>query len=267
MSSGVAQGVFRGEYFIFSESALSEAGRGLRDSYISAQPYPHAVLDSFLPELFADRICNEFPAAHLASVNRTSPEQYLKRAFRPDDLGEELSRVYVQPFSTRPFLAFLESLTGIQGLIPDPYYAGAGYHEILPGGRLAIHADFDVHPTLDLVRRVNFLLFLNRNWLPAYGGNLELWDASISRCAVSIPPVFNRCVVFSTSQLSFHGHPGRLACPANRTRRSMALYYYTSRAAGRDDGRVSTRTDWRGRPGESARFSHRLRAFFRAPDH
>jgi Rps23 Pro-64 3,4-dihydroxylase Tpa1-like proline 4-hydroxylase len=216
------------------------------------------VLDDFLPAAFAAKLLDAFPPAHLASVTRTNQRQYLKRGFRPDDLGDTASRAYVQPFGSRPFLMFLESLTGIEGLIPDPYYVGGGYQETLSGGSLAIHADFNRHPTLNLVRRINVLLYLNRDWDSTYGGNLELWDAAAQRCITSIAPIYNRCVVFNTTSSSFHGHPEPLTCPAHKTRRSVALYYYTASTEAAAEP-TNAATDWRPRGSRV----NRLRSFLR----
>ena len=115
--------------------------------------------------------------------------------------------------SSPPVLRFLEALTGIEGLIPDPYFGGAGPHQILPGGFLKVHADFNWHPLLKLDRRLNLLVYLNKDWREEYGGQLELWDRDMARCERQILPVFNRTVVFSTTDFSFHGHPRPLACP------------------------------------------------------
>ena len=54
-------------------------------------------------------------------------------------------------------LEFLETLTGIDGLVPDPYFAGGGLHQIVRGGFLKVHADFNWHPKLRLDRRLNML--------------------------------------------------------------------------------------------------------------
>ena len=56
------------------------------------------------------------------------------------------------------------ALTGVGGLVPDPHLHGGGQHQIRPGGKLAIHADFNRHPKLNLDRRLNLLLYLNRGW-------------------------------------------------------------------------------------------------------
>ncbi len=100
---------------------------------------------------------------------------------------------------------------------------GGGYHHILPGGRLAVHADFN-RSEEGLYRRLNVIIYLNEGWTEQDGGHLELWDecGKVS----SVLPVFNRTVVFQTSDRSFHGHPVPL--PGPRSRRSFAAYFFSA---------------------------------------
>ena len=77
-------------------------------------------------------------------------------------------------FNSGPFLQFLEHLTGIDGLIPDPYFSGGGLHETDRGGRLGVHTDFNLYAKLNLIRRINVLVFLNKDWNPEYGGDPTL---------------------------------------------------------------------------------------------
>ena len=122
-------------------------------------------------------------------------------------------------------------------------------HLIEPGGFLKIHVDFNWHERLKLDRRLNLLLYLNRDWPEEYGGHLELWNHDVSRCVKRILPIFNRCVIFNTSESSHHGHPDPMKCPPGRCRKSLALYYYTN---GRPEGDTSDRhrTSYKLRPGE-----------------
>ena len=138
--------------------------------------------------------------------------------------------------NSHPVLQFLEKLTGIGGLIPDPSFAGGGCHQIEPGGKLQVHVDFNKLQPANLDRRINLLIYLNKDWKEEYGGHFELWDAEGKACVKRVLPLFNRCVVFSTTQTSYHGHPHPLTCPEGWTRKSIALYYYTN---GRDDGHAS----------------------------
>jgi hypothetical protein len=151
-----------------------------------------------------------------------------KLASRDSSVMGPATRQLLAELNSSAFLSFLEQLTGIVGLIPDPHYFGGGLHQIEPGGFLKIHADFDRHPTLDLERRLNLLVYLNREWEESYGGQLELWDREMTACTVSVLPTYGRTVVFNTTDHSFHGHPEPLRCPAGMTRKSLALYYYTT---------------------------------------
>jgi Rps23 Pro-64 3,4-dihydroxylase Tpa1-like proline 4-hydroxylase len=138
----------------------------------------------------------------------------------------------IAELSSPEFIALLESLTGIDHLLADPDLDGGGLHETRPGGHLNVHTDFLSH-TLRRTwsRQLNLLLFLNAEWPASYRGELELWDAAVRRCERRIAPVLNRCVIFRTSEQSFHGVPGGVACPEGRSRRSLALYYFRDEAS------------------------------------
>src|SRR3712207_1690584 len=160
------------------------------------------------------------------------------------------TRHLLAELNSATFIDFLERLTGIDGLIPDPHFEGGGLHQIEPGGHLKVHADFNRHPRMDLERRLNVLIYLNRDWKDEYGGAFELWNEDMTECAERVMPYFNRCVVFSTTSTSYHGHPEPLACPEGMTRKSVALYYYSKDrpASERSEGH---NTLFKARPGEA----------------
>lgn len=133
-------------------------------------------------------------------------------------------------------MSWLEQLTGISGLIADMEFTGGGFHSTLSGGKLDLHVDFNMHLRNGLDRRVNLIFFLNKDWPESYGGHLELWDKELSRPPKKVLPVFNRMVIFGTTDFTYHGHPVELSCPADRYRKSLALYYYSN---GRPDNEKS----------------------------
>lgn len=238
------------ELFAFDKEQPLDRIQALSAQYNGATPFPHIVIDSFLDDAFAGSILRHFPSKDAASVLRLNANSYLKRGYRPDDLGHNPCRQHLYQFNTGPFIQVLEVLTGIRGLIPDPYFAGGGLAETERGGRLGVHADFNLYAPLNLVRRINLLLYLNKDWRPDYGGNLELWDASMSACVTAIEPVFNRCVVFNTDKTSFHGLPEPLNCPPHLSRRSLAVYYYTApNSTLTPSATLSEHTDYQVRPG------------------
>jgi Rps23 Pro-64 3,4-dihydroxylase Tpa1-like proline 4-hydroxylase len=124
-------------------------------------------------------------------------------------------------------LKYLEELTGIDNLISDELLMGGGLHKITSGGKLAIHKDYNVHPVKKMYRRLNLLIYLNKDWKTEWEGNLELWDKDHTKLEVSVEPLFNRAVIFTISEDSLHGHPVPLNTPENVSRNSIALYYFT----------------------------------------
>lgn len=207
-------------------------GSLLQDTFKRAVPFPHVVLEDFLPPHVLDAAMLGFPHAPLVSdrVFEVGYAGQFKRQIMPEDCGNEARQLFWF-FNSRPMLQFLEGVSGIQGLLPDPYFVGGGYHETSKGGLLGVHADFRVHDQLRLERRLNLILYLNPEWKDEWAGHLELWGRDMKECVVRVAPVLNRCVVFQTEADTWHGHPDPLNTPDGVTRRSIALYYYTASAA------------------------------------
>ena len=198
-----------------------------RSEYLNGKPFPHICIDNFFDEKILDQILSEFPNLKEEDEFYRNSNEF-KYASRGEYKFEENTRKFMHFLNSQPMLEFLSKLTGIENLIPDPYFWGGGLHQIVKGGYLKIHADFNVHPTMKLDRRINLLVYLNKNWDDQFGGAFELWDEEMTHCQSKIFPYFNRLVVFSTTSTSYHGHPDPLNCPENISRKSLALYYYTN---------------------------------------
>jgi Rps23 Pro-64 3,4-dihydroxylase Tpa1-like proline 4-hydroxylase len=216
--------------YVFDPAALAALAKARAAEYAAADPFPHAVFDGFLRPEAADALAREFPRPEdPVGWDHYGYEGFEKKiATSKEQLLPPLVRRTLQELNTAPFIDFLEALTGIEGLIPDPKMLGGGIHLSRPGDLLGIHADFNWHPALKLHRRVNLLVYFNPGWDTAWGSDLELWDTTASRCVHSIAPLMNRAVVFNTRSDTFHGHPRPLACPDGVYRRSIAAYYYTA---------------------------------------
>ena len=201
----------------------------LRPSYASARPFPHAVIDDLFEDSGLEQVLAAFPRPETTKwISFDSPTEKKLGFHHQVSQLDPIIRRFLMEMNSFEMLSFLETVTGIDGLIPDPYFGGGGIHQILPGGFLKVHADFNVHPKLKLDRRLNMLIYLNKDWKEEYGGHLELWDPEMKGCVRSVRPDFNRTVIFSTTDTSFHGHPTPLAVPEGMTRKSVSLYYYTS---------------------------------------
>ncbi len=238
------------EAFFFEPEQLSPIAERLAESYRTATPFPHVVIDDFLPENVAQGILDEFPSPSDPDWLRWKLRTERKLQTTAEQGIGPFTRQVLNQFNASAMIDFLETLTGIEHLVPDPHYGGGGLHQIERGGFLKVHADFNRHKRLELERRLNLLLYLNRDWRDEYGGHLELWDRGMTKAVDRIAPIFNRCVIFSTTSFAYHGHPEPLTCPEGVTRKSMALYYYSS-ARPADEIQPEHTTLFQRRPGEA----------------
>jgi Rps23 Pro-64 3,4-dihydroxylase Tpa1-like proline 4-hydroxylase len=213
---------------IINSVKLVERASVLRHDFLSAQPFPHVVIDNFLPCDLAERLLRDYPSPEKFKSETTKHEPRRKgklRSIRETDFTPFM-RLVLHEFNSPSFIQFLERLSGIGALMPDPDIDGALRH-FGRGGRLGIHSDFNFHGGLNMHRRLNLILYLNKDWKPEYRGDFELWDAKASRCKKRIPPLFNRALIFIASDKSYHGFPKPLKCPSAITRKSIQFYYYT----------------------------------------
>jgi len=229
---------------------LMEFAKQNREAYQAGHPFPHIKIEDFLDPDVLDAVAAEFPEPGQNGWSEMVDKDQKKFALNQTEKMGPATRNILQFLNSREIINFLEALTGIQGLIPDPHLAGGGLHELRPGGFLKIHADFNWHRQMRLDRRINLLVYLNKDWKPEYGGGLELWDKEMTHKLTEYSPDFNRCVIFNTTNDSFHGNPVPVNCPPGRSRRSIAMYYYTNgRPAEELAGEHGTL--FRNRPGEA----------------
>ena len=234
MSSTAEKTVVTPDYLEADVERLWRLGDELHEQFISNDPFPHIAVEDFVKPQVLEQVLQE--SADKTSWSHMQDEDQNKFATASTLGMGPATRSLINFLNGQEMLKFLEKLTGIQGLIPDPDLAGGGLHELRDGGFLRIHADFNFQRRLKLDRRINLLLYLNKDWEESWGGNLELWDEDTTKCIKRYTPEFNRCVVFNTTDRSFHGNPEPVKAPDGRTRKSIAMYYYT---VGRPDDEVS----------------------------
>ncbi|WP_224016439.1 2OG-Fe(II) oxygenase [Ferruginibacter albus] len=219
----------------------------LSKRYQSADPYPHIVLENFLDPAVVEECSEEFNQLTKSDgwINYTHYNEK-KKGLNKFDLLPPTIQSTIGELNSPEFLSFLSKLTGINNLQKDDSLEGGGIHQSGKGGFLNIHADFTVHPRhSNWQRRINVLVYLNKDWQEEWGGKLELWDREMKACEEKVLPVFNRCVIFNTDADSYHGHPEPMTCPEDKFRRSIALYYYTI-----EDKPFRRATYYKARPGE-----------------
>jgi Rps23 Pro-64 3,4-dihydroxylase Tpa1-like proline 4-hydroxylase len=205
----------------------------LRDSFLKAEPFNYLIIDNFLDTDYLNDILVE-----VQGYEKMMDDEYEAREIDNhvqsgkigisdyNMFGPKVKQFFDFTRSTE-MINFISNITGIEDIQDDPSLYGGGIHRTTTGGRLEIHADFNIHPRTGKHRRINILLYLNKDWNPHYNGELELWDQTMSKCCLKIPPVFNRMVIFRITDTAYHGHPQIWAAPKNIPRLSFALYYYT----------------------------------------
>lgn len=203
----------------------------LRKHFATAAPFRHVVIEDFLDPDVCGALVREFPRFdagqaknELGEIGRKAVHTKLR------DLGPAYAS-FDRLLQSSEFLGFVSEITAIPKLLYDPEYVGGGTHENLSGQDLDTHVDFNYHPTTRLHRRLNLILFLNPEWEPEWGGLLELQKNPAlppsENSIRSIVPIQNRCVIFETTEASWHGFR-RITLPTgNLSRRSIAVYFYT----------------------------------------
>lgn len=209
-----------------TEEARS-AGKSLFEAYSTKRPFPYGCYDNFLNSAILDGVLEDLSSLPPPESNFDRAQEKFKTSYSPERLPSHTRRL-LYAMNSRPVIAFLEALTGIKGLIPDPYFMGGGIHVVSNGGHLDIHADFNHHVIMNLERRINVLIYLNKDWKKEYGGSFEIWNDDMSERVESFEPIFNRMCCFNTGSRSWHGNPETVNHPDGKPRQSIALYYYTA---------------------------------------
>lgn len=236
---------------------------GTKIKYQEGTPFPHFVFDDFFDDNVVEKVLSEFPGKNDIDWKDYYDPHQIKLANEKESNIGFFTRYLLYSLNSSTFLTFLEKLTGIPDLISDPYFRGGGLHNISRGGKLGVHIDFNKHQKYNLDRRLNLLLYLNKDWEEEFRGHIEFWDSGMKQCIKKILPIFNRMVIFNTTEASFHGHPEPLNCPADRSRKSLALYYYTI-GHQEDDVSQTHSTLFKTRPGEKeeSKSKTRIKKFF-----
>jgi Rps23 Pro-64 3,4-dihydroxylase Tpa1-like proline 4-hydroxylase len=223
----------------------------LRERVRASTPVPNFCIDDFLDRSFAESVLSAYPSYEealklgrsFAAVNEKGKVQVTDSSSFAGPVAE-LNRQLASP----EFCETLSYVFDIPDLLPDPELVGGGIHQTGPRGHLDVHVDFNYIPERELHRRLNILVYFNEGWKPEWGGNIELWDKDVKTCVHSFSPIFNRCVVFLTNDISYHGVTA-VKCPEDRSRKSFAAYYYTREAPAHWDGKAHS-TIFKARPDE-----------------
>ena len=207
---------------------LQQQAENLNHTYINSKPYPHLVIDDlFAPELL-DRLVAEFPKATKERDWLVWDTQHeLKTTSRGIEGLSTFTQIFCLWLNSQEVIKTIGQITDLNNLVGDPLFQGAGLHEMYRDGWLEMHADYTRHFSLPLMRRLNILIYLNRDWDSNWGGELALQNPGDAQSQISYPPLFNRTIIFPTTAKTFHGVPKTLSCPVNRSRQLLSIYYWS----------------------------------------
>lgn len=210
--------------------ALNNRLEEISQSFNRKSPFKYVVFDNFFDNDIANEIYSAYPTIKNGKWDGTTyidqKNKFQKTKFETDSL---LDHVF-KDLNGQDFIDWLQNVTDISDpLVGDQELFGGGLHQSTKGAYLNVHVDYNIHPSTKFHRRLNVLIYMNQNWQDEFEGHLELWDIKDDKKELieKIAPVFNRCVIFETNEISYHGHPKPLNTPKDVNRKSLATYYYT----------------------------------------
>ncbi len=197
----------------------------LRQQFDTAKPCRYLALADFLNPDLADRLHANFPSIDTLNVKRKSLNEDKSEDYhfeRWDPAFSTLRNVV----KSQAFCDWMVAVTGIEDLRTTTDSLGSGVHQGKNGSYVDVHVDVNMNPKAGLWRRINLLIYLNKNWQPEYGGDLELWDKEMTSCEAKVPCSHNMAVIFYTDDNSPHGY-SKINVPEGETRKSFYTYFYT----------------------------------------
>jgi Rps23 Pro-64 3,4-dihydroxylase Tpa1-like proline 4-hydroxylase len=238
----MAEGIIRDAYL------KAENAAALSESYTNAQPCKYLVMENFFTEEIANDLFENFPSIQDLNVKRKSLNEDKSEDYHFERWHPSFAKIR-EAVSSTEWYEQLTRITGIEGLHTTTDALGSGVHQGKNGSYVDIHIDVNMNPKLGLWRRINLLVYLNRDWKPEYGGDLELWNKEMTECVVKVPPTFNTAVIFYTDDNSPHGYR-KINIPEGESRKSFYTYFYTKPQEGvsyRDSKFISRPDDGAGK--------------------
>ncbi len=202
----------------------------LKQNYVQQKPFRFIVIDDFFKKDAAELIYQSYPSINQGNWRGITYMNQMNKFELSDFSQLPLWSKFFEELNSNGFIEWLEKLSGInEPLIADKSLFGAGLHQSVNDAFLNVHVDYNIHPHTQYHRRLNVLIYMNKEWKKEYGGYIEFWDFSGNKKSLieSFMPSFNRCLIFETNEISFHGHPKPLRLPQNESRKSISVYYYS----------------------------------------
>ena len=195
-------------------------------------PYDHYIFENFFPKELAKKLSNNFLEYENGDwFFYNNPIENKKTISDWNKFPKETYETF-QYLCSVEFISIIKHITGVENIYPDYGLHGGGWHIHGKGGNLNVHKDYSIHPKLSLQRKFNLIIYLSEDWDIQWGGGLELWSHNSQenkplKLEKVVDCLYNRAILFDTTQNSWHGLPNYIQCPQQKFRKSMAVYYLT----------------------------------------
>jgi hypothetical protein len=216
-------------YKFFNEINQQYEPTALAQVHATTSPVPYTIIDNFFPEELFKTLSFEVDFLQESDWTVFSNDASYRKECRNFASTPRIQSM-AYSFQGSAFLKWIEQVTGLEKLVADPHYRGGGITRVSRGDSLGLHNDFNWNEQIRLTRRANLILYMNAEWLPEWGGELELWDFDRTECLVKIEPKPNRLAIWNYDERLIHGAPHPLNCPEHIARQNFIQFYYGSNA-------------------------------------
>ncbi len=228
---------------VFTDTGIVEFNK----QFNAATPYKHVVIDGILKPETMEKLFEGFPKLEIFNKKYKGVNEYKAEGSNFEDFPPIFTQLR-EELHSKEWCTLMSQITGIENLYSVPDALGGGLHQGANGSFLDIHIDFNIHADRGIHRRINLLIFFNKDWKEEYGGHTELWNADMTNLDKKVFPAYNRCLIFETNEISYHGY-APIKVPDHVTRKSFYAYYYTDF---RGDATKYHDTVFKARPTDSA---------------
>ena len=116
--------------FYFDRELLQEVSDKHKYDFATANPFPHVVIDDFIPEEILNIVADEFPSVSQIDwtyygsglTKKTGNKNIEKVGTHDESSFGPFTRHFMGQLNSSTFVSFLEGLTQAPGLLVDPLY-------------------------------------------------------------------------------------------------------------------------------------------------
>lgn len=202
----------------------------VKKKFHSSEPFNHVTIDNFILPEYVKKLSEEFPDYNDSRLLIRDNPLENKKSSNVWDFFPPLTYSMFNYFGRFEFLNLMRDLVDNSSLHFDYGLHGGGWHMHSCGGLNNVHLDYNVHPKLNEQRKLNVIIYLTEDWSSEWNGGLELWshdseNGQPKQMITTIENVYNRAIIFDTTQNSWHGFSKSINCPKGVIRKSLAAYF------------------------------------------